>query len=400
MTANLDPSPKATQTHPQRRIAGQVASLKRARVRALTAAVESVNGVNMGQGSNLLPTPEPLIEAAYRAMRRGYNVYSVQEGIPELRAEIARLIRIENGVDVDPETELRVTSGATGAFFSTCRALLEPGAEAVVLEPYYPYHLVSLVMTGCEVRYARLQPPEWHLDLETIERVCGPETRVLVLCNPCNPSCRVYSRDELQRVLDFCVSRNIIILSDEVYGSLTYDGLLHTSVGSLRGAREHVITITSFSKSHAITGWRIGYMYGPEDLIERITLVHDGLFVCSPRPLQHAMAEVLAEHTVDQSNMQKEFAWRRDSIVEALTTAGFAPLRVEGTYYVMAAYSHRYGEIASAEACMKLLQENRVATVPASTFYHDGYDPRLLRFCYALPDSDIARAIDLLSQRD
>jgi aminotransferase len=367
-------------------------------VRALTAAVEAVNGVNMGQGSNLLPTPQPLIEAAYKAMKDGYNVYSVQEGIPELRNEISRLIRNDTGLNVDAEGELRVTSGATGAFFSSSRTLLEPGAEAVVLEPYYPYHLVSLLMTGCQIRYARLEPPEWHLDLTAVERVCTEATRVLVLCNPCNPSCRVYRRDELQSLLEFCIARRIVILSDEVYGSLTYDGFQHTSIASLPGAWEHVITITSFSKSHAITGWRIGYMYGPEDLIERITLVHDGLFVCSPRPLQHAMADVLAEHTVDQSNMQREFAWRRDFIVEALRNAGFSPLAVEGTYYVMAAYRDRYGSISSPDASMKLLEENRVATVPVSTFYHDGYDPQLLRFCYALPDSDITRAIELLGR--
>jgi aminotransferase len=365
-------------------------------VRALTAAVEAIDGVNMGQGSNLLPTPGPLIEAAYKAMLSGYNTYSIQEGIPELRTEIAQLIRSETNLSIDLETELRITSGATGAIFSSCRALLEPGAEAIVLEPYYPYHLVSLLMTGCSIRYARLEPPEWRLDLRTIEQVCTQATRVLILCNPCNPSCRVYKRDELGALLDFCAARNIVILCDEVYGTLTYDGHQHTSIASLPGAQDHVITITSFSKSHAITGWRLGYMYGPEDLIERITLVHDGLFVCAPRPLQHAMADVLADHSIDQSDMQGEFSWRRDLIVDTLRQAGFSPLPVEGTYYVLAGYSERYGAISSADACARLLKENRIATVPVSTFYHDGYDSRLLRFCYALPDSEIRRAINLL----
>ena len=349
----------------------------------------------MGQGSNLLPTPQPLIDAAYRAMNSGYNVYSVQEGIPELRHEITTIVHRETGLDVNADSELRVTSGATGAFFSTCRALLEPGAEAIILEPFYPYHVVSLLMTGCEVRYARLEPPAWKLDLNAIEGVCSEATRVLVLCNPSNPSCRVYSRSELEALLAFCISRNIVVVCDEVYGTLTYDGFRHTSLASLPGAWEHVVTITSFSKSHAITGWRIGYLYGPEDLIERITLVHDGLFVCSPSPLQHAVAEVLAERS-NLLDMQKEFGWRRDVVVSTLKRAGFTPLPVEGTYYVMASYSVRYGQVSSPEACLRLLKENRIATVPASTFYNGEYDPQLLRFCYALPEAEIDHAVRLL----
>jgi len=397
MTTDYIHKPDPTKDHPVRRIASPVATLKRARVRALTAAVEAVCGVNMGQGSNLLPTPPPLIEAAYEAMKHGFNDYSIQEGIAELRVEIAQLIRRDCGLDVDTETQLRVTSGATGAFFSTCRTLLESGSEAVVLEPFYPYHLVSLHMTGCQIRFARLRPPNWELDIAAIEAVCTDKTRVLVLCNPCNPSCRVYRSDELQPLVEFCASRNIIIICDEVYGSLTYDGLRHTAIASLPGAWNNVVTITSFSKSHAITGWRIGYMFGPDDLIERITFVHDGLFVCAPRPFQHAMAHVLAGQTVSEYSAQKEFAWRRDKINAALTAANFSTLPVQGTYYVLADYTRRYGEISSADASAKLLEENKIATVPISTFYHDGYDPRLLRFCYALPSSEIDRAIGLLA---
>ena len=382
--------------HVPRQFASTVVGLKRARVRALTAAVEAVGGVNMGQGNNLLPTPRPLIDAAFEAMKLGYNDYSIQEGISKLRVEVAKLIHEDAGIDVDTEEELRITSGATGAFFSSCRALLEPGAEAIVLEPYYPYHLVSLLMTGCTIRFARLEPPDWKLDISSIERVTSARTRVLVLCNPSNPSCRVYTRGELEGVVTYCRARNIIVICDEVYGSLTYDGHKHISLASLQGARDIAITITSFSKSHAITGWRIGYMYAASDLIERITLVHDGLFVCSPRPLQHAMAQVLADQAIDISEMQKEFSWRRDRVVEALRNAGFSPLPVEGTYYVLASYGDRYGKMPSAEACNRLLQEQRIATVPASTFFHDGYDPELLRFCYALPESEIERALALL----
>ncbi len=391
----MDPE-DSLRVHPDRRLASAVASLKRAEVRALTARVKAVNGVNMGQGSNLLPTPKPLIDAAYAAMTRGYNDYTVQEGIPELRAAIADSIQADTSLHVDPSTQLRITSGASGGFYSICRTILQPGAQAIVLEPYYPYHVTALAMTGCEVQYVRLEPPDWRISVEALRRACGPQTRALVLCNPSNPSCRVYSLSELEALVGFCCANGIVVIADEVYGSLTYDGLEHISAANIAGAAEHVVTVSSFSKSHAITGWRLGYMYGPEDLIERATLVHDCLYVCAPRPFQHAMADVLKEHSVDGAEMRNAFSWRRDSVMNSLRHAGFSTLRVEGAYYMMADYRERYGDISSNEACRRLFEENRIATVPGSTFYHEGYDPQLLRFCYALPESDIQRAIELL----
>lgn len=385
---------------PARHFARDVAAMQRSRVRALTAAVEAVDGVNMGQGSNLLPTPPPLIDAAWRAMRNGHNDYASQEGIVELRVAIARVLREENAVEVDANTELRITSGATGGFVSCCRALLQPGDEVVLLEPYYPYHLTNLALLGCGVRFARLHPPEWRLDINALAAVCTDRTRVIVLCNPSNPTSRVYRPEELQALVTFCRARNLVIISDEVYAHLTYDGHHHTSIASLPGARDHVLTLASFSKSHAVTGWRLGYLYGPEDLVERVTLVHDAIYACAPRPLQHAMAEVIAGRTVDSNTVRQDFAWRRTEVTRALESAGFDPLPVEGSYFVLAAYGRRFGPVSSSEACMRLLKESRIATVPVSAFYHDDTDMRLLRFAYALPADQIERVVQLLAAAD
>ena len=238
--------------HVDRQIASVVATLTRAKVRALTARIQEVGGVNMGQGSNLLPTPAPLIDAAYHAMKCGQNDYSVQEGIPELRAEIATMIEYETSLRVDPRTQVRITSGASGGFFSACRTLLEPGTEAIIFEPFYPYHVAAIALTGSNIRFLREEPPEWKIDLGALQNICGPQTRLLVLCNPTNPTCKVYRRDELQALVTFCRDRGIIVVSDEVYGSLTYDGREHVSIASLPGAAEHVVTVASFC---SVFGW-------------------------------------------------------------------------------------------------------------------------------------------------
>ncbi len=373
-----------------------VASLKRSPLRALTDKVEKLGGVNFGQGNNLLPTPAALIQAAHESMRDGRNDYSIQEGIPELRRAIRDRLLVPEGMDADPETELRITSGATGAFFSACRGFLQTGAEAVVLEPYYPYHVACLALTGCTIRYCRLEAPHWDLDLERIERVLTDATRLLVFCNPNNPTGRVYPRDQVAALAGLCARRGVQLVSDEVYGSLTYDGHTHVPVATIPDAGRQALVVTSFSKSYAITGWRVGYMVGPEEVIERLTVVHDAMYVCAPRPLQHAVTRVLPQHAEFVDSLHAQFDWRRRMLLDALDQSGFEPLPVQGTYYVMARYGERYGDVPSLEACQRLLDELHVASVPGAAFYHDGHDPKLLRFCFALPAEDLERGARLL----
>ena len=374
-----------------------VRSMTRSRLRALTARVHALDGINMGQGNNLLPTPPVLIDAAHAAMCDGYNDYSVQEGRPELRNLIHTSLLAPRGIVSDPELELRVTSGATGGFFAAARSLLDPGTEAIVLEPYYPYHDACLKLTGADIRYVRLAAPHWDLDMEAIRAAVNPATRAIVLCNPCNPTGRVYRREELVELVALCVEHNIVILCDEVYEMLTYGSYEHTPVWSLSEARNCSIVLSSFSKSYAITGWRIGYAYGPADLMARFTLVHDAVYVCAPTPMQRALAMVLPKHDEIVADIHAEFAWRKSTTVEALTLGGFEPLDVHSTYYVMASYGPLYGDIPAIEACERLLDSVGIASVPASAFYHDGHDPHLLRFCFALPDQDLRRAAQLLA---
>ena len=373
-----------------------VSGLRRARVRALTERVESLNGINMGQGNNLLSTPPPLIEAAGKAMARGLNDYSIQEGLEELRIAVDKFVLRPRNVVLDTESELRITSGATGAFYSACRTLLEPGSEAIVFEPYYPYHLVCLAMTGCSLRFQRLSPPNWDLDLEALGGLVTSRTRAIVLCNPNNPTGRVYSLTELGELVDFCRERGLYLICDEVYDHLTYDGVEHTSSGAIPGFRDVGVVVSSFSKTYAITGWRVGYLFARAELVERITLVHDGLYVCAPKPLQAALVDCLPDHAAYSGELHDEFTWRRDLLMKTLSKAGFSPQRVQGTYYIMVGYSELYGDLPSTEACSRLLEEKGIATVPSSTFYHNGFDPHMLRFCFALPEEQVQRAAALL----
>ena len=380
-----------------RRLSGLVKDLKRSKLRVLTDRVNQMGGINMGQGNNLLPTPQQLIKAANSAMKRGYNDYSIQEGIPELRKAISEILLRPCGIVANPEDELRITSGATGAFFSAAKTFLEPGTEAIVLEPFYPYHIVGLHLTGATIKYVRLNPPNWNLDLNKISQTITDSTRVLVLCNPCNPTGRVYPTDQLTDLVNLCRERGVIILCDEVYELLTYGNHHHVHLRAIPEAKECSVSISSFSKSYAITGWRVGYIYGSRDLIERITMIHDGLFVCAPRPFQHALVDALNMNEEIEKEIQESFTWRKESIVKALQMARFDPLEVQGTYYIMASYGRCLGDKSAIEACEQLLENFKIASVPVTAFYHDNYDPKLLRFCFALPEDDIIRAAQILN---
>lgn len=379
---------------PSRQLAGCVSALQRSRVRALTDAVERLGGVNMGQGNNLLPTPSRLIEAACMAVH-DRNDYATQEGLPELRNEIALAVLRDYGAVVDPENDVRVTSGATGGFFSACRTLLGPGDEAIVFEPCYPYHLVALAMTGCSVRSIRRSAPDFRVDPAATTAAISARTRLIVLCNPDNPSGRVCTAEEIDGLIDVCRRYGLTLLADEVYNRLVYRGE-HLPAFARPGARDIAVTVTSFSKTLAITGWRVGSLIGPPDLVERITLVHDGLFVCAPRPLQQAIASFLRDSPEEPRRVLTDFRWRRDLLISALDEAGFEPYAPDGAYYVLCRYDRVFGDVPSADATLRLLQERRVAAVPGSTFYVDGHDPKLIRFCFALPEPELRRGIHLL----
>jgi len=370
--------------------------LEQSDIRRMSRECERVGGINLGQGICPLASPPEVLEAAAEAVREDLSTYSACEGIPALREAIAEKLAAKNDLDADPAGGVVVTCGSTGAFACTLQGLFDPGDEVVLFEPYYGYHRNAAVAAGCEVSYVRLEPPDWSIERSALTSAIGPETRAVVVNTPVNPSGEVLSRGELEVVAEVCRERDLLAITDEIYEYFLYDGAEHVSLASLPGMWERTVTISGFSKTFAITGWRLGYAAAPERLAEPIGLVNDIHYVCAPTPLQHGVAramERLPEGYYEE--MASEFERRRDFVCEALEEAGFPPYRPSGAYYVLADVS-QLGFDDDRRAAMHLLEEGGVATVPGSAFFRGEESTGLVRVCYAVDWERLERAADAL----
>jgi len=370
----------------------RTAPIVQSEIRAMSIECEKVKGINLAQGVCDTEAPLPVRKGARDAIELGMNSYTRYDGMAELRHAIARKMREYNGIAADPETEITVSAGSTGALYCACLALLNPGDEIILFEPYYGYHLNTLLAVEAVPSYITLQPPDWTFAPEDLERAVGPKTRGIVVCTPANPSGKVFTAGELAWVADFATRHDLFIFTDEIYEYFLYDGRSHVSPGSLPGMAERAITISGFSKSFSITGWRIGYSVAHARWAEAIGYINDLVYVCAPAPLQCGVAAGLNELTPSfYRQVSAEYAVKRDRLCTSLQRAGFRPHVPQGAYYILADASHLPGQ-TSKEKAMSLLRRIGVAAVPGEAFYHGGGGENLLRFCYAKTDEELKQA--------
>ena len=364
------------------RLGKRLESLVISDIRSMSRACDAVGGINLGQGICDLPTPPPVARGATEAIADNRVVYTLPEGILPLRKAIASKIGRSYGIDYDPEGEVVVTSGATGAFAASCLALFDPGDEIILFEPYYGYHLNTVLSFGLVPKLVPTKPPHWHFDPADLERAVGPKTRAIVVCTPSNPSGKVFSEEELDLIADLCERHDLIAITDEIYEHILFDGTRHVPLATRKKARERTVTISGFSKTFAITGWRVGYLTAPREIARRITITHDLLYVCAPTPLQHAMIPGLAMPDSYFSNMSGDYQKKRGILCDALDAAGLTPKVPRGAYYVLADI-RKLGAANAKAASMLLLERAKVASVPGTSFYADPVGDTLARFCFA-----------------
>jgi len=353
---------------------------------------ERIGGINLAQG--VCDTEVPLVvrRGAQKAMDEGINTYTHYAGLMELRAAIAHMYQRTYGIDVDPENEIIASAGSTGVFYCACLALLDPGDEVILFEPYYGYHVQTLVATGCVPTYVRMQPPDWTFSLKDLEDVITPKTRGIMVNTPANPSGKVFTQDELEIVADFAESHDLFVFTDEIYEHFLYEDARHIPPMTLPGVRERTITISGVSKSFSITGWRVGYCICDERWSQTIGYFNDLVYVCAPAPLQIGVAKGLVELGDDYyRKLAVEYAAKREMICTALDHAGLTPCIPRGAYYVLADISRLPGK-DSKEKVMHLLEKTGVACVPGSAFYHDASGEDLARFCFAKEDQVLDEA--------
>jgi aminotransferase len=377
------------------RIAGGIAQSE---IRVMSVECEKIRGVNLAQGVCDTEVPLPVRRGAEAAIEAGANQYTRLDGIPALRQAIARKMRSYNGLNVDADREVLVTSGATGGFSAACLALLDPGDEVVLFEPFYGYHTHTLRAMGVAPVFVRLDAPHWKFKPEDVERVITPRTRAIVINTPANPSGKVFSRKELESLAEILIRYDLTLFTDEIYEYFLYDGNQHISAASLPGMAERTVTVSGFSKTFSITGWRIGYVICPQQWTTAIGYFHDLAYVCAPSPFQHGVTAGLNElQSVFYEDLGREYLHKRDMLCQALTQAGLTPSIPQGAYYVLADSSAVPGK-TSKEKAMLLLNETGVASVPGAAFYHDDSGENLLRFCFAKKSADLENACGRLQR--
>jgi aminotransferase len=374
------------------------ARIEQAEIRAMSIECEKVGGINLAQGVCDTQVPHLIRENAHRGIENGINSYTRFDGLGDLREAIAQKMRKYNGISADPETEIVVSAGSTGAFYCACLALLDPDDEVILFEPYYGYHVNTLLAVEAVPAYVTLRPPDWSFAATDLERAVTARTKALVLNTPGNPSGKVFSRLELEAIAEFAGRHDLFVFTDEIYEHFLYDGRSHISPGSIEGMKERTITISGFSKTFSITGWRIGYAVSAARWARRIGYMNDLIYVCAPSPLQYGVAAGLSQ--TDRSfyeDLSLEYLKKRDWICDALTRAGLLPYVPQGAYYVLADVSTLPGK-NSKEKAMFLLAQTGVATVPGEAFFHNGGGKELVRFCFAKTEHELQEACSRLER--
>jgi aminotransferase len=372
--------------------------LRQSEIRNMTIECTRVGGLNLSQGICDTPVPEVVRRAAQAAIEEGCNIYTRFDGLPELRAAIARKLGRFNGIDVSGEGDVVVTSGSSSAFYGACLAILDPGDDVVLFEPYYGYHVDTLLGLGVEPRTVTLKPPNWAFDPADLERAIGPRTRAIVVNTPSNPCGKVFTREELDVVAAVAEKHDLFVVTDEIYEHFVYDRRKHVSPASLPALRDRTITVSGFSKTLSITGWRIGFSAGRREFLERLGYINDLVYICAPAPLQRGVAKALEVLSDDfYAGLTVEYAAKRDRLCGALERAGITPYAPQGAYYVLADTSRLKGT-TSKEKVMDLLARTGVAAVPGSAFYRGNEGDTLARFCFAKTQGDLDEACQRLER--
>ncbi len=348
----------------------------------MSALAVRTGAVNLGQGFPDTDGPPAVLEAAVDAIRGGANQYPPGRGIPELRAAVAAHQSRFYGLDVDPEREVLITVGATEAIASAVLALCSPGDEVIMLEPYYDSYAATVELAGAVRRTVPLRFPDFALDVESLAAAFSPRTRMLLLNSPHNPTGRVLTRAELSAVAELAVRHDVLVVTDEVYEHLIFDGLEHVPLATLPGMAKRTLTISSAGKTFSVTGWKVGWITGPAALIDAVTTVKQFLSYVSAAPLQPAVASALALPDAVYTELATRLQAGRDQLVAGLGAAGFAVAPTAGTYFVVADAAP-LGFADGMDFCRRLPELAGVVAVPVQVFHDDPDAARsLVRFAF------------------
>jgi len=370
-------------------------------IREMTRLNNLHNGVNLAQGFPDFDAPAELLQAAAKAMRDGFNQYAITWGSPRLRAAVAEKFAWYNGVEVDPDAHITVTCGATEAMMAALLAIVDPGDEVIIFEPFYENYGPDTLLSGAVPRYVSLNlgDPECGFDPDQLRDAFTEKTKAIIINTPHNPAGKVFTRAELSLIADLCQKHDVLAVTDEVYEHLLYDGRKHVSIASLEGMAERTVTINSMSKTYSVTGWRVGWaIIKNRDVTNGIRRAHDFLTVGAAAPLQEAGVVALGFPREYYARTAEMYRRKRDHLLGILTKLGFRCVIPRGAYYIMT----EFDALSSADDVTfahSLVKDVGVATVPGSSFYHDpSMGRRFIRFAYPKKEETLAEVARRLAK--
>jgi aspartate/methionine/tyrosine aminotransferase len=381
-------------------------------IREMTRLALKHNAVNLSQGFPDFAAPAEIKEAARQAISDDINQYAITWGAKALRDAIVEKFERTQGIRIDPEREITICCGSTEAMMSAMMAIINPGDEIVVFEPYYENYGPDAILSGATPRFVKMSPPKdensvWTYDEEELTAAFGPKTKAIILNTPNNPTGKVFTRSELEFIRDLCVRWNAFCITDEIYEHILYDGTEHITMARIDGMRDRTIVINGMSKTYSVTGWRVGWAIAPPEATASIRKVHDFLTVGAAAPLQQAGATALKQPQSYYDKLATSYAEKRARLLKILTQAGFTVFKPRGAYYIMTDISRfpdpdpkRFPAATRDVRFSKyLVEEIGVATVPGSSFYNDPNDGATqIRFTFCKKEETLAAAEQRLAK--
>ena len=388
-------------------ISHKVAQFTESVIREMTRQALAHNAVNLSQGFPDFPAPDAIKQAACDAIKADINQYAVTWGAQRLRDAIAAKTKWHLGMDFDPDREIVVTCGSTEAMIATMLALVNPGEEVIVFEPYYENYGPDAILTEATIRYVTLDAEGrdgncWTFEPDELRAAFNDKTRAIIITNPHNPTGKVFTRAELQLIADLCCEFDVLAFTDEIYEHIWYPDaardVRHTSLATLNGMRERTVSINSLSKTYSVTGWRVGYAIAPPALTDAIRKVHEFLTVGAAAPLQEAGVFALNLPPSYYDGLQQTYLKKRDFLLDALNEAGFKCYKPDGAYYIMTDITG-FGFADDLAFTQHLISDIGVAVVPGSSFYRQSArGQQQVRFCYCKRAETLQAAADKLQK--
>jgi len=374
-------------------------------IREMTRLTLLHGAVNLSQGFPDFPAPAAIKEAAVAAIRADVNQYSLTWGAERLREAIAAKTARDSGRVIDPESDVTVTCGATEAMIATLTALVDPGDEVIIFEPFYENYGPDAILSRAVPRFVKLRPEAggaWRFDDAELRNTFNRRTRAIIINTPNNPTGKVFTAEEMHFIARLCREWDVWAVTDEIYEHILFDGARHLSIAGLEGMAERTVTISSISKTYSLTGWRVGWAVAPGTMTDAIRKVHDFFTVGAPSPLQEAAAVALQMEEPYYDELRRNYRLRRDLLMEILEAAGFRCWKPQGAYYVMAdatAVMARTGHSTDRAFVRWLIEEVGVASVPGSSFTRDPADGRTkIRFCFSKREATLRKAGERLGK--